>query len=154
MAKMFRAAISRRYSNKVSSVEQQSSQTEPTLAPEIQDNVPGESIDQNSIVDMVGNASASIDVLLNMAHSVNATNSNNNNNSNVTPMQMEKSLKGVASVLGSMQEIYSVIRNGLRRYEITDTDCQSRIVCEIHQKIITHNKMLKTFSLNALDLLR
>lgn len=77
-----------------------------------------------------------------------------NASSPISASHIEKSLKGMDTVLGSIREIYSVIRNGLRRYEITDTDCQSRIVCEIHQKIISHNKLLKSFSLNALDLLR
>jgi hypothetical protein len=95
-----------------------------------------------------------------------------------TPVaEMEKSIRAMDAVYSSIREVYSVIRNGLRRYEvtvvlqssiyyltkvliktalnqITDSDCQSRIVCEIHQKIISRNKMLKSFSLNAIDLLR
>lgn len=71
-----------------------------------------------------------------------------------TANQVEKSLRSIDSVMVSLKNVYSVIKNGLRRYEITDTDCQSRIVCEIHQKIVSHNKLLKSFSLNALDVLR
>ncbi|OTF81359.1 hypothetical protein BLA29_000787 [Euroglyphus maynei] len=67
--------------------------------------------------------------------------------------QMEKSFKGMDLLYTSLRDVYSVIRNGLRRYEITDSECQSRIVCEIHQKIISHNKLLKTFSVNLLDVL-
>lgn len=71
-----------------------------------------------------------------------------------TASQMQKSIRGMDVLYHSIRDIYSVIRNGLRRYEITDSECQSRIVCEIHQKIISRNKLLKTFSLNALDLLK
>lgn len=75
-------------------------------------------------------------------------------NSSLSAVEMEKSIRAMDAVFTSIRDVYSVIRNGLRRYEITDSDCQSRIVCEIHQKIISRNKMLKTFSLNAIDVLR
>ena len=76
------------------------------------------------------------------------------NTTTLSPAEIEKSIRNMDAMFTSIRDVYSVIRNGLRRYEITDTDCQSRIVCEIHQKIISRNKMLKTFSLNAIDVLR
>lgn len=78
-------------------------------------------------------------------------------NSNSIENTLDRSLRtlqNLDTVVTSIRNVYSVIRNGLRRYEITDTDCQSLIVCEIHQKIVSHNKLLKTFSLSAIDALR
>lgn len=81
-------------------------------------------------------------------------NGTSSSNATMPSGEMEKSMRAMDAVFTSLREVYSVIRNGLRRYEITDGNCQSRIVCEIHQKIISRNKMLKSFSLNAIDLLR
>lgn len=98
-----------------------------------------------------------LDSMLEPTLSASPDNFENVPNSNSIESTLDKSLKTLQSVdtlVTSIRNVYSVIRNGLRRYEITDTDCQSLIVCEIHQKIVSHNKLLKTFSLSAIDALR
>lgn len=45
----------------------------------------------------------------------------------------------IMPLVSSLREVYGILRNGLRRYEITDSDCQSRIICELHQKTIGHS---------------
>lgn len=127
-AKMFRAAIGRRYMvNKVTS------ETPSPLKPESVD-VEGVLPDLTDVT-LTANVTETPNIVTEVA-------------------KLQKSLKGVDMLYSSLRDVYSVIRNGLRRYEITDTDCQSRIVCEIHQKIISRNQLLKTFSLSALDVLR
>ncbi|KAH9529316.1 hypothetical protein DERF_003207 [Dermatophagoides farinae] len=152
IAKTFRVVMNKRYAQPV---------VTPNEAP-----IP----ELSNIPDKIENEMAN--QIEGLTSAVSSTLSNNDNNNSSSPEtnypadnilkgagsssedgQMEKSIKGMDLLYTSLRDIYSIIRNGLRRYEITDTECQSRIVCEIHQKIISHNKLLKTFSVNALDVL-
>ncbi|XP_015793590.1 probable serine/threonine-protein kinase dyrk2 isoform X2 [Tetranychus urticae] len=44
---------------------------------------------------------------------------------------------GVAnSLVKRIRDIYSTFRDGLKRYEISESECQARLVCELNQKVI------------------
>ena len=173
IAKMFRAAISRRgVPIKSISPTASISESEANIAavtdevaatPLETEKVPNgvENVAENEIVPSLINATISTLKAVNNGNSDSitdtptATRNNLNNTANAMPIaDLAKSIRAMDAVYSSIRDIYSVIRHGLRRYEITDSDCQSRIVCEIHQKVISRNKMLKTFSLNAIDVLR
>jgi len=53
------------------------------------------------------------------------------------------------TLVTSIKDIYGIVKSGLRRYEITDTDCQSRIICEVHQKAVARS--LRSFTSTILD---
>ncbi|UXI20241.1 hypothetical protein NH340_JMT06184 [Sarcoptes scabiei] len=167
VAKTFRVVINKRYSSPTKN---------DNAVPETPSSLTNEIIESNKygpeIVDLIETAASSTVDPSNTNGSLSVvtsstltepTNLQQDTNSS-TPMnslvelinsanQMEKSIRGMDALYRSLRDIYSVIRNGLRRYEITDSECQSRIVCEIHQKIISRNKLLKTFSMSALDIL-
>jgi len=44
------------------------------------------------------------------------------------------SRSGIGGMLSPVKEIYNILKSGLRRYEITEPECQSRLICDIHQK--------------------
>ena len=48
----------------------------------------------------------------------------------------ESAQNRIMPLVSSLRDVFGIVRNGLRRYEITDSDCQSRIICELHQKTI------------------
>ena len=163
IAKMFRSVLSRRnfmLKPLTASSSSSSSSTENIISELLETTGTTSSSTENKVPDVL----ETIDELL--PHSIIANHTNaklglNNNNNNETSSigdnpinDLNKSIRAMDTIVTSIRDVYSVIRNGLRRYEITDTDCQSRIVCEIHQKVVARNKMLKTFSLNAIDLLR
>jgi len=59
-----------------------------------------------------------------------------------------------ATLVTSLKDIYGILKNGLRRYEITNSDCQSRIICEVHQKSIARSYgsvISKIFDLFGID---
>lgn len=57
------------------------------------------------------------------------------------------------TLMSSLKEVYGIFKSGLRRYEITDSDCQSRIICEVHQKAIGRSSSLGTITASLLDVI-
>jgi len=58
-----------------------------------------------------------------------------------------------ATLMTSLKEVFGVLRTGLRRYEITESDCQSRIICEVHQRAIGRSSALGSITTSILDLI-
>lgn len=58
----------------------------------------------------------------------------------------------LGSIVSSLRDVYGILKNGLRRYEITEPECQSRIICEIHQKAVGRSSV-GSFASSLLDIL-
>lgn len=57
------------------------------------------------------------------------------------------------TLMTSLKEVYGILKSGLRRYEITDTDCQSRLICEVHQKAAKRSSSIGSITASLLDLI-
>ncbi|XP_054167365.1 uncharacterized protein LOC128964753 [Oppia nitens] len=75
------------------------------------------------------------------------TNTKPNSDSTESPQQR------IGTLMSSLRDVYGIIKNGLRRYEITDSDCQSRIICEVHQKAVGRSTPLATFTAQLMDII-
>lgn len=42
----------------------------------------------------------------------------------------------IVALVKRLREMYSTFREGLKRYEISESECQARLICELNQKAV------------------
>lgn len=56
-----------------------------------------------------------------------------------------------AGMLGYLKDAFYTLKDGVRRYEIGESECQARLICELHQKSV--GRSFKTWANTILDVL-
>ena len=56
------------------------------------------------------------------------------------------------NVANYFRDVLSTVKDGIRRYEVAEPECQARLVCELHQKAV--GRSLKSWATTLLDVFR
>lgn len=65
---------------------------------------------------------------------------------------LDKTSANVKSGMNSyIRDAYSVLKDGIKRYEVAEPECQARIVCELHQKPV--GRSFKSWANTILDIM-